>query len=163
MATQAQYEFFRSLYEEEERTSLQLEGRAKVYLGIISAFLVTVFLKTDEVVRSATTLKISFSLLLIEAVLLSIALVFVILGLRIRHFEAVNDGVDIVNAYGETEPEDSEFFDDRIADYAFASSRNRAFNNETAVLLAWASWLIIAGMLGVLCIAISALWRISHG
>jgi len=71
MATQAQYEFFRSLYEEEERTSVQLEGRAKVYLGIISAILVTVFLKTDDVVKSANTLKISFALILVEALLLS--------------------------------------------------------------------------------------------
>jgi preprotein translocase subunit Sec61beta len=52
MATKDQYEFFRSLYDEEERTSLQLEGRAKVYLGIISAFLVTIFLKTDDAIRA---------------------------------------------------------------------------------------------------------------
>ena len=39
MATKDQYDFFRGLYEEEERTSQQLEGRAKVYLSVITAFL----------------------------------------------------------------------------------------------------------------------------
>jgi len=89
--------------------------------------------------------------------------VLVIFALRVRQFEAVNDGVDIVNGYGDSEPEDEEFFDARVVDYAVASSRNRKFNNETAILLAWASWFIIAGMLVVLGIATSALWRITHG
>lgn len=157
MATKDQYEFFRSLYEEEERTALQLEGRAKVYLGIISAFLVTIFLKTDDALKSATELHISFPLLLAEAFLLSAALVFVILALRIRVFEAINDGVDIIEAFEGSGPTDEEFFEDRIADYAVASSRNRAVNNQTSILLAWASWLIISGMILVVAIAVLAL------
>lgn len=36
--TKEQYEFYKPLFDAEERTSLQLEGRAKVYLGIVSAF-----------------------------------------------------------------------------------------------------------------------------
>jgi hypothetical protein len=157
MATKDQCEFFRSLYEEEERTSVQLEGRAKVYLGIISAFLVTIFLKTDDVLKSANTLHISFPLLLVEALLLCAALIFVMLALRVRRFEAVNDGMDIIGRHEGSEPDDEQFFGDRIVDYAFASSRNRAVNSQTSTLLAWGSWLIIAGMLLVLVIAVSAL------
>ena len=51
-ATKDEYEFFQRLYEEEERTATELEGRAKVYLGIVSAFLVALFLKTDQVLRN---------------------------------------------------------------------------------------------------------------
>ena len=43
--TKEQYEFYRSLYEGEERTTVQLEGRAKVYLGIVPAFLAAMVLK----------------------------------------------------------------------------------------------------------------------
>lgn len=157
MATKDQYEFFHSLYEVEERTSLQLEGRAKVYLGIISAFLVAVFLKTDEVIKSSKSLKISFAFVLVEALLLSLALVFLMFALRIRAFEAINDGKEIVNDYEGPWPDDEEFFEDRIADYAVASSRNRAINNQTASLLATAAWLIIFGMLLFLAIAVLAL------
>jgi hypothetical protein len=145
------------LYEEEERTSQQLEGRAKVYLGIISAFLVTLFLKTDDAANSAKRLGISFPWLLVEGFILSGALVLVILALRIRMFEAVNDGVDIIVGYPDNGVTDEVFFEDRIADYAVASSRNRAVNNQTAVLLAWSSWFIIVGMLLLPFVAIVAL------
>src|SRR5450432_867609 len=111
MATKDQYEFFRGLYEEEERTALQLEGRAKVYLGGISAFLVTIFLKTDDALKSANVLRIAFPLLLAEALCLSIALVLVIVSLRIRVFEAVNDGLEIIDGYEGAGPTDEEFFE----------------------------------------------------
>ena len=158
MATKDQYEFFRSLYDEEERTSLQLEGRAKVYLGIISAFLVTIFLKTDDAINSASKLKIPFPLLLVEALFFSAALAFVLFALRIREFEAVNDGVRIIEEATNDGPTDEQFFEDRIVDYAFASSRNRQINNETSSALARAAWLLIAGMIFLVVIAILALW-----
>jgi len=158
MATKDQYEFFRSLYDEEERTSLQLEGRAKVYLGIISAFLVTFFLKTDDAINSASKLKIPFPLLLVEALFFSAALAFVLFALRIREFEAVNDGVRIIEEATNDGPTDEQFFEDRIVDYAFASSRNRQINNETSSALARAAWLLIAGMIFLVVIAILALW-----
>jgi len=158
MASKDQYEFFRRLYEEEERTSLQLEGRAKVYLGIISAFLVTFFLKTDDAINSASKLKIPFPLLLVEALFFSAALAFVLFALRIREFEAVNDGVRIIEEATNDGPTDEQFFEDRIVDYAFASSRNRQINNETSSALARAAWLLIAGMIFLVVIAILALW-----
>jgi len=158
MASKDQYEFFRRLYEEEERTSLQLEGRAKAYLGIISAFLVTIFLKTDDAINSASKLKIPFPLLLVEALFFSAALAFVLFALRIREFEAVNDGVRIIEEATNDGPTDEQFFEDRIVDYAFASSRNRQINNETSSALARAAWLLIAGMIFLVVIAILALW-----
>lgn len=147
MATKDQYEFFGSLYEEEERTSLQLEGRAKVYLSVITAFLVALLLKADEVSRSAHTLGIPWWGMLVEALVLGASLLCVVFALRIRKFDAVADGVEIVEGYGEDQPEDEEFFEDRIADYAVASSRNREVNNQTASMLAWAGWLLVVGML----------------
>jgi hypothetical protein len=157
-ATKDEYEFFQRLYEEEERTATELEGRAKVYLGIVSAFLVALFLKTDEVISSAAKLKIWFPLLLVLGLFLSIALVLIMAALRMRAAEAVNDGEALINDY-EDWPTEAEFFGDRIADYAVASSRNRDLNGETAILLIWASRLLICGMLLIVVIAVAAVWR----
>ena len=163
MASKDQYEFFQSLYEEEERTYEQLEGRAKVYLGIISAFLAVIFLKTRDAKDSAVALHIPFVLVLLIGVVLCGALVFVLLALRIRAYEAVNDGIAIIEAYEEPGPTDNIFFEDRIVDYAVASSRNREHNNRTARLLWWASWLLTAGMICMLCVTLVAVRRGIHG
>lgn len=156
VASKDQYEFFQSLYEEEERVSQQLEGRAKVYLSVITAFLVAFLLKAEEVSRSAKALKIPWWAMLVEALILGASLVCVVVALRIRTFEAVNDGVDIIEGYREELPTDEEFFEDRIADYAYASSTNRRVNDRVATTLAWAGWLLVAGMLFLLVLIILA-------
>ena len=79
-------------------------------------------------------------------------------ALRMRAAEAVNDGEALINDY-EDWPTEAEFFGDRIADYAVASSRNRDLNGETAILLIWASRLLICGMLLIVVIAVAAVWR----
>src|SRR5580704_17591329 len=94
--TKEQYEFYRALYDEEERTSLQLEGRAKVYLGIVSAFLAAMILKASDAEATAKSLHIPWGLMLLEALPMTIALALILWGLRIRNFEAVNDGAQII-------------------------------------------------------------------
>ncbi len=133
-----QYEFFRALYDEEERTTVQLEGRAKVYLGVISAFLATLLLKADDAQKVAAVLKVPWFLLLLEALPMTVALGVVFWALRIREFEAVNDGPDLIDRYGDDWPTEEQFYEDRVADYAVASSINRGLNNQTAGLLSGA-------------------------
>jgi hypothetical protein len=156
LATKEQYEFFRSLYEAEERTYEQLEGRAKVYLGVVTAFLATVLVKASDVVESAKALNVPWWSILAEAILLTIVLTLILFALRIRAYEAVNDGEEIIEEFGENIPSDEEFFDDRIADYAVAASRNLRANNETATFLAWASRLLVASMVGLMGIFLTA-------
>ena len=74
-------------------------------------------------------------------------------------FEAVNDGVQLIVGYPDKGPSDETFFEDRIADYAVASSRNREVNNSTSLYLAIAGWLIIMGMLLLLGLLTFALRR----
>lgn len=147
MATKEQYEFFQTLYAEEERTYEQLEGRAKVYLGIISAFLAGVLLKSEDVSKSAKILGVSWLAILAVATLLSIALLCVVYALRIRAYEGVADPLDVIAGFEGNGPTDAEFFEDRIADYAVAASKNFATNNKTATALAWACGLLIAAMI----------------
>jgi hypothetical protein len=157
VADKDQYELFRGLYHDEDRTSVQLEGRAKVYLSVITAFVVAMVLKADEVSKSITTLQIPWWAVLVLAVILTASLVCVVAALRIRKYEAVNDGVDIIEGYGGNLPSDVEFFEDRMVDYAVASSRNRIVNNETATVLQVAGWLLVIGMIFVLVLIIYAL------
>jgi hypothetical protein len=157
--TKEQYEFFRALYDEEERTALQLEGRAKVYLGVISAFLAAVLLKAGDAKEIAKALQVPWVLLISDAFPMSLALLLVLWSLRIRDFEAVNDGPALVDAYEDDWPGDAQFYRDRVADYAFASARNRRVNQETADLLAWASRAMAAGILVLLGIVAIAMWR----
>lgn len=157
--TKEQYEFFRALYDEEERTSLQFEGRAKVYLGVISAFLAAVLLKAADAKSVADTLHIRWGWMLFEALPMTVALFLVLWALRIREFEAVNDGPLLIETYGSEWPVPEQFFEDRVADFAFASSVNRELNNRTAALLQWASWFLAGGIVYLLGIVIYAIGR----
>jgi hypothetical protein len=62
--TKQQCDFYQALYDEEERTSLQLEGRAKVYLSIISAFLAAMIWKAADAKGLAETLHIRWGFML---------------------------------------------------------------------------------------------------
>jgi hypothetical protein len=157
--TKEQYEFFRALYEEEERTALKLEGRAKVFLGVISAFLAATLLKVADAKAMADTLHTPWWLLLLEALAMTVALLLVLWALRIREFEVVSDGPALLMDYGAEWPDAAQFYEDRVADYAFASSRNRAVNNEIGLLLAWGLRSMALGILFLLGIVVVAIWR----
>jgi len=140
MATKEQYEFFRSLYEDEERVYSQLEARAKFYFSIVSLFLAAILLKAKEVQESARALGVPWWLVLSEGLLLSGALLFVVFGVLIRRYEGVADPETIIKNFGDTAPTNEDFYDDRIADYTVAANRNAAANNNTA------RWLSLSGL-----------------
>ena len=97
--TKDQHDFFRALYDEEERTAAQLENRAKVFLGVISAILAAILLKASDAKALANTLHVPWWLLLLVALTMTCALLLILWALRIRDFEAVNDGLDVLAAY----------------------------------------------------------------
>ena len=157
--TKEQYEFYRSLYDEEERTSLQLEGRSKVYLGVVSAILAAILFKADEARKTADALHIPWELLLLEALAMTLALLVVLWALRFRDYQAVSDGLELIERDSKDWPSNEKFYEERAADYAEASTENRRINRETAVLLAVASWLMSSGILVLLTMVVVAIWR----
>jgi hypothetical protein len=158
--TKEQCDFFRALYDEEERTSVELEGRAKVYLSIISAFLAGMILKAADAKGLADALHIRWGLMLLDALPMSIALFLVLWALRIRRFEAANDGPQLIALYvQESWPTADQFYGERVADYAAASHKNRLLNNRTSLLLEYASLFMGLGIIYVLGIVIYAIWR----
>lgn len=137
MATKEQYEFFRFLHEDEERTYLALEARGRFYFSVISLFFASLLLKA-EVITSATTLGIPRWVLTVFAAVLTLSLVLVTVAARIRSYEGVADPKKIVESYGKKEPKDEAFFDDRIADLVVATNRNSVVNERVATVLFWA-------------------------
>jgi hypothetical protein len=85
------------------------------------------------------TLHIPLVLLLLEALVMTVALLAVLWALRIRDLEAVHDGPDFLILYRGDSPDTAQFFEYRVVDYAFASYRNKKLNKEMATPFAWAS------------------------
>jgi hypothetical protein len=145
------------LYEAEERVALRLEGRAKVYLGVISAVLAAVLLKAGDARAVAETLKIPWVLLLLESLAMTCALLLVLWSLRLHRYDAANDGIRLMKRYAEDWPDEGDFYKERAIDYAVASSRNRTRNEGVAKTLTVASFFMMSGILllfGIVCVAI---------
>lgn len=60
MATQAQYDFFKDLYEEENARAQSLIDRGKIYLSIVSLFFGGIFLKLDWVIDHRNEIERGF-------------------------------------------------------------------------------------------------------
>lgn len=162
MATEEQHEFFRYLYEEEQRRYAHLEARARLYLSIISLFLATLIFKVEDVRTSVEMLGVPWWAVLVQGVLLASALVFVVIGAFIRSYEGVADAEDVVKSFGDKPPVDGSFFDDRIADYVVATTRNAAENNRAARFLTISVSFLLAAMLLLLIILSIGLADLAH-
>jgi len=159
MATKEQCDFFRSLYEEEERRYGQLEARAKLYLSVIAIFLATITLKLQDVQASVQLLKVPLWPFILEAVLLASALIFVVFGVFIREYEGIADPEDVIESFGDEPPTNEAFFDDRIADYVVATVRNTEVNDRGGRYLLVSVSLLAAAMLLLIGLLVMALWR----
>ena len=150
MATKDQYEFFKYMYDEEERTYDQREGRARLYLTIISLFLAGLLLKAQEVKASAAAIGVPWWSFLLVAVALAVALLLFVLAMSIRTYEGAANLEDIFNGFGKKPSADDAFFDARLADFTVATTRNSLVNNKAATLLQYAGHGLALAMLFLL-------------
>jgi hypothetical protein len=149
MATKEQYEFFRSLYDEEEARYSQLEARARLYLAVISAFIAAIVLKANEIKQSIRILGGDRRLLAV-ATLLVASLVMIVISTKIRQYEGIADPREIIENFGPAPPSNEEFFDLRLADLTVATERNAKVNDQVARFLAWAGVLLALAMVALL-------------
>ena len=159
MATKEQLDFFRTLYEEEDARYEQIEGRARLYLGIITVFLASIILKSKEVKASAEALDVPWWLVVGEAVFLAGSLLLVVLGSLIRTYEGLTDPEKLIARYGDQLPANDEFLEDRIVDYAVATNRNSASNDRSAAYIQIAGVILAIAMflmLGILVVALGS-------
>lgn len=160
MFTQRQYDFFKTLYDEESARYTELENRAKLYLGVITLYVGAIAFKIEDVSKFARTVNIPWPVLLVVGLLFLVSLLLTILAIKIRHYEGISEPEDILAEIGDAPPTDEEFFEDRIVDLAVATKRNVEQNNKNAELLNWAS-IALAGGVGLhLVIFATALFRL---
>ena len=143
-ATEKQYEFFKSLYDDENERTKILAEHAKNNLGlatVYSAFIIFVMDKqTDHLTVVGKSLFVGAIIFMLAAFLLSL------LATQISAFEAPTVPSDIFESYGDDPPTDEDFFDDRIVDYSVACERNSSVNDGKANLLLFARYLLLAGI-----------------
>jgi hypothetical protein len=143
MATQAQYDVFLYLYEEENKRYQRLQDRAKLYLSIASIYLGAIAFKVDDVLKLVTKFRIPVWLWLMTGAILIAAVVLISWAVRIRNYEGICDPDAIIDDFGDELPSDEDFLADRLGDLAVSTNRNSAVNDRVARLLEWAAIAII--------------------
>jgi hypothetical protein len=139
MATQAQYDVFVYVYEEENKRYESLQDRAKLYLSIASIYLGAIAFKADDVLKVVAQFHIPMWLWLATGGILVVAVVLITSAVRIRTYEGICDLEELIANFGPEPPADEDFFDDRLVDLAVATNRNSASNDRAARLLGWAA------------------------
>ena len=147
MASELQYEYFKSAYEADYQRYGLLEARARLYLTIQTFYLGAVAFKFNDVVAFTNAFSIPSILYVAAGVLLLLGLFFTVLGTRIRSYEVPSDLTAIIKSFGTKPQTDADFIDHRLADFAVASERFSAVNNRVANWLSGASWLLAAAVL----------------
>lgn len=147
MASEEQYKFFQTVYDEENDRYTLLEGRAKVYITILTFYIGALAFKASDVVQILKEYRAPVTGAVLICLTFIASLGCCVFALRIKTFEAITDPEEVIAAWPDEGLADEEFFDARIADFAVATKRNAKQNDEAARALALAGWLLFAGVL----------------
>lgn len=143
MASKEQFEFFKSVYADEESRYRELIDRGKIILSL--ATLYTGFL-AFTVERNSPASSEMFALFAAAVILLLTSFLLSILALGVYSYEGPADPEDILQNYGASPPSDADFFDARIVDYAVAANRNAAQNDRRAKFIFFSIAVLLAGL-----------------
>jgi hypothetical protein len=144
MATEKQFEFFKSLYEEEAERGKELHEHAKVNLGLTTLYSAFVIFVLEQKQFNTASSKAFFI-----ATVLSLLLAFLLTlwSTQIAVYEAVTDLYRVIKAeYKNGSPSDHDFFDNRIVDYTVARGRNIVVNDRKAYGLLVARYFLLLGI-----------------
>ena len=143
MATEKQYLFFKSVYDEETARQASLQDRAKYYLSIITFYSAFILFVAEKLKPTNITLKVVF----VAAVgSMLVAFLYSLWSIKISNYEAPSDPNEIIDGFQTAPPTDEDFFDDRIIDYAVAYERNSAVNDSKANQLSVAGYWMLVGL-----------------
>lgn len=145
MVSQAQYDIYRSAFQEEEDRHVELINRSKIYLTLCTFFLGGLAFKLNESLKCADySTKIP---LLLSCLSFVVGFLCVILSMGIYQYEGVFDPQEELEKVGNNYPTDDEFREERIVDLAVATSRNCEINEKRAKHLQNASYAMLAGVI----------------
>jgi hypothetical protein len=128
VATEKQYMFFKSLYDEQTARERQLHESARGYLSLATLYSAFILFVVDKM-KPDTGLARGLFFVAIACMLT--AFLISLFATKVSDYEAVNDPHDILEEeFGDTPLSDEEFFDSRIADYTVACKRNADVNDK---------------------------------
>ena len=144
MATEKQYLFFKSLYDEENERTKLLGEHAKNNLGLATVYSAFIIFVMDKQMATMTAigkwLFVGAILLMLTSFLLSL------LATRISDFEVATLPAEVFESFGDNAPSDEGVLDDRIADYSVACESNSSVNDRNAKMLLVARYVLLAGI-----------------
>ena len=148
--TEKQIEFYKYVFELEEKRYSELINRGKLYITTITFYLSLFFFKINDekivgLIQEVSN-KISILLYITTASLL-IALLLGILSIGIYSYERISDLEKVLRSTNEMGQKDESFFEDRAIDFAVATKQNTKINNRKAKLLLFSSFFILVGVI----------------
>jgi hypothetical protein len=146
MASETQYKFFRALYDEENERNGELEGRAKLYITILTFYIGALAFKVEEVEKFLTQFTIPIALAIAAGLSFVLSLAFCIFSVRVKNYEALANPEELIDSFPSGPISDEEFLDNRIADLAVATNRNSRQNDSAANAVTIAGWLLLFGV-----------------
>jgi hypothetical protein len=144
MATERQFEFFKSLFEAEIGRRALLQGHAKDNLALATFYSAFILFVVEKFTPTTIVTKALF-VLCVGAMMVSFFLS--LLATQVASYEVPTKPSAILERFGGRPPTDDEFFDERIVDYAVAYERCVPINDRKARLLLVARYLLLAGVL----------------
>ncbi|HET9285835.1 MAG TPA: hypothetical protein VFR24_28110 [Candidatus Angelobacter sp.] len=156
MATEIQYKVFKELYNEEGARHTSLEGKARLYITLITFYLGAIAFRFKDLAATNSAIPTAKWLYSGIAGAMLVALLFTVNALRIRTFEGVFDPEEVIRKFGRQSPSDADFLDDRIVDLSVATNRNSAQNDRIAKQLSFASMFIFLSAI-IQCVLVLAM------
>ncbi|MDX2044952.1 MAG: hypothetical protein SF097_27320 [Acidobacteriota bacterium] len=148
MATEAQYQFFKGLYDAEQARYRELIDRGKLFLSIITIYLGLLSVAADKTIPKLDSSLFAKSAYVVSVMFIIIAMALVVLAVGIFKYEYPSDPQRIIESFKDVPPTDDDFRDERIIDFTVATKRNFSQNEMRARLLRLSSFMLLLGALG---------------
>lgn len=143
MATAAQYQFFRSLYDEENYRTSILNDHAKNNISLTTLYSGFILFLTNSLSPETNMAKVVFVL---GIAALASSFLLSLWTTNISDYEAVTNPEAVFRTFDDEPPRDEDFFDARIIDYSVAYERNSVVNDRKARSLYKARYFLLFGI-----------------
>jgi hypothetical protein len=146
MATEAQYQCFKDIYDRETKRGEQLIDRGKIYLSVITLYMGLLGVAFDKITPMLAGHCFEKTIYILSLIIFIFSLALVIFSIGIYCYRFPTDPETVIFSFGTNQPLDNDFFDARIADFTVAFKENLPVNEKRANLLKYASWLMLFGI-----------------
>jgi hypothetical protein len=148
------FDFFKALHEDERNRSTRLAQLATAYFGLEGLYIGAVAFKYSDVMKTAGDMKVPPQLFLGTLTLVLIALVLTMRAVAIRVTEGLSEPKELAEKLERDPDDEGTFLLHRCMDYAVATQKNSAVNDQRATALEWSGWLLF-GAIGAHGLAIA--------